>query len=103
MTYSQVKAFQDTSFGGMKSMQILESHVSGSLEFTAWEMLIEMEFKSGQREFIRGTSLITWQWEGEGTEKSDLESIENWKIVRQHDYFVGLKPENKGINLKLFG
>lgn len=101
MDYTQTKTFQCTSFGGMKSMQILESHVSGSLEFTAWEMLIEIDFKSGQKEFVRGTSLITWRWEGEELGTFDLGLIDKWKIIRQHDYFVGLQPQYEGVCQKL--
>lgn len=83
-------------------MQIHESHASGSLEFTAWEMQIELEFASGNKEWLRGTSLITWRWEGKGDARSDIDSIDSWKIIRQHDYFLALQAENKGRSLKLY-
>lgn len=83
-------------------MQIHESHTTGSLEFSAWEMLIELEFASGNREWIRGTSLITWRWEGEEDATHDPENIDGWKIVRQHDYFIALQPENRGRSMNLY-
>lgn len=112
--------FMAQSFAGMKSLKILETQTTGTLDFTAWEMLIEIEsdvdepllnIKRGQKSYVRGVSLQWWRWEGGSLEdgggdeeerKLSEEGLEGWKIVREHDYMVALRGGNVGVGERLF-
>lgn len=101
------------SFEAMKSLKVLESSTTGDADFTTWEMLIELEYGideprmgiiKGKKAFVRGVSILWWQWEGEGTWNGDIEGdgFRGWKIVREHDYMVTLKDGATGADARIF-
>jgi hypothetical protein len=101
------------NFRAMKSLKLLETQTTGTLDFTAWEMLLEVEYgvdepllgiKMGEKGYVRGVSLQWWRWEGghAGEDRLSEEAIENWRIVREHDYMIPLKEDNVGVRERLF-
>ena len=118
MTNDQLRNMFTKTLGTISSMRILESQTFGTPDFTNWELLIEvvvdvdeptMGLRKGQKNFVRGSSLIWWRWEGEGRkwngslEDTDSKTgLRGWKIVREHDYMVRLGDDAKGEKLRLF-
>lgn len=109
----KVLSFFNKTFPMIKHMRILEEKTTGSAEFCAWEMLIELENKvdmpemgisAGQKTHVRGVAVQEWIWSGSEEWDGDLSMAElrNWKIVREHDYMITLKPSCEGETVRIF-
>jgi hypothetical protein len=124
MSKPKVHAFLSQNFDAMTSLTLLETQTTGTLDFTAWEMLLEVEYGvdeplmgivKGEKGFVRGVSLQWWRWEGGGDDGEEKEKgeeaeemlredrLEHWRIVREHDYMIPLKKGNVGVAERLFG
>lgn len=113
MDRSKVLSFFNKTFPMMKCMRILEEKTTGSAEFCAWEMLIElvlnvdepkMGMSAGPKTLIRGVAVQQWAWSGSEEWDGDLSmaQLQNWKIVREHDYMIALKPSCEGETVRIF-
>jgi hypothetical protein len=113
MDRAKVLDFFSKTFPMMQYLRVVEEKTTGTPEFCSWELLIEivydvdepkMGISAGQKTFVRGAAVQRWVWSGAEEWNGDLgvSSVRDWKIVREDDYMIALKPSSEGEVVRIF-